>query len=42
LPPVAHSSAPKVPPVGANCKLVHPEDDLSLVSSQIKVHFNTW
>lgn len=27
--PVRHAS--KIPPVGAGCKLMHPEDDLSLV-----------
>ena len=30
--------ASKVPPVGAGCKLVHPEDDLSMVSVIIVSH----
>jgi len=25
----------KVPPVGAGCKLIHPEEDLSMVSSLV-------
>ena len=31
LPEVVRKPAEKVPPVGAGCKLMHPEDDLSLV-----------
>ena len=33
LPEVSRRPAEKVPSVGPGCKLIHPEDDLSLVSS---------
>ena len=32
LPDVPVRQASKIPPVGAGCKLIHPEDDLSMVS----------
>jgi len=35
LPDIPIRPVPKVTPVGPGCKLIHPEDDLSLVSSHV-------
>ena len=39
LPEAPVRQANKVPPVGAGCKLVHPEEDLSLVSPLIRAFY---
>lgn len=41
LPEAPVRVAAKVPPVGANCKLMHPEEDISMVSTTENI-LSTW